>query len=144
MTTPPSPWSNTARTMRQRVDAAMDHMADLIKDALLDGIELPDEDEMPGDAPALIDPDELVARMRERVEQTLRHVAEGLNAGAGGEASRELFAELWREALKMAAELRLGAALGEAPPVAEAYHGAGPPDGEWARRYRVMHADDPE
>ena len=34
MATPPaSPWSHAARRMRQRVDAAMDHMADIIKDA---------------------------------------------------------------------------------------------------------------
>jgi hypothetical protein len=148
MTTPPSPWSGTARTMRQRVDAAMDRMADLIKNALLDGLEL-DEDEVPPAPLVAIDPDEFVRRMRERVERALRQVAEVLNdapettPAVTEEATFDLFTELWLEAMKVAAEVRLDAALGEPRPPAEP-HGAGPPEGQWARRYRLMHADDSE
>ena len=108
MSTPPSPWSGAARTMRQRVDAAMDRMADLIKDALLDGWEPPnDEGEMPVAPLVGIDPDEFVARLRERVERTLRQVADALNAAPGEspavteEATCDLFTELWLEALKV-------------------------------------------
>jgi hypothetical protein len=135
--------------MRQRVDAAMDRMADLIKNALLDGLELEDEDEVPPAPLVAIDPDEFVRRMRERVERALRQVAEVLNdapettPAVTEEATFDLFTELWLEAMKVAAEVRLDAALGEPRPLAE-HHGAGPPDGQWARRYRLMHADDPE
>jgi hypothetical protein len=135
--------------MHQRVDAAMDRMADLIKDALLDGLQFADEDDLAADPPVSLDPEEFVARMRERVEQSLRQVAELLNDAPDGSSARaeeavgEVFTELRLEALKVAAEMRLRAALGESVH-ATARHGAGPPDGEWARRYRLMHADDPE
>jgi hypothetical protein len=150
MTTPPSPWSRTARGMRERVDAAMDRMADLIKDALLDGPELYDEDEVPPSSLVGIDPNEFVARMRERVEGALRQVAEVLNDAPDesraltAEATRDLFTELGIEALQVAAQMRLDAALGEDRPAVGGRHGAGPPDGQWARRYRLMHADDDE
>ncbi len=141
---PPSPWSHAARTMRQRVDAAMDQMADLIKDALLDGLDFGDGDE-PAVAPLLpLSPDEFVRRMRERVERTLRQVAEVLNdapdesAAATEEATCDLFSELWLEALKVAEQMRLDATLAERMPDAE------PPEGEWAKRYRRMHTDDAE
>jgi hypothetical protein len=135
--------------MSRRVDAAMDRMADLIKNALLDGLELPDEDELPPAPLVAIDPDEFAARMRERVEQALRQVAEVLNDAANEspavteEATHDVFTELWLEALKVAAVMRIDAVLGEASPAARR-HGAGPPDGQWARRYRLMHADDSE
>ena len=146
MATSPSPWSRTARGMRERVDAAMDRMADLIKNALLDGLELTEEDEVAPAPVGPIDPDELVRRMRARVETTLRQVAVILNASpdesttAAEEATCDLFSELWLEALKVAAELRLGDGEDKEPePPAE-----GQPQGEWARRYRQMQADDPE
>jgi hypothetical protein len=148
MTTPPSPWSRTARGMRQRVDAAMDRMADLIKNALLDGPEFFDEDEVSAAPLIEMDPDEFAARMRPRVEQALRQVAEVLNEAPDqppaliAEATCDLFTDLGIEALKVAAEMRLDAALSEVRPAAEGRHGMGPPDGEWARRYRLMHADD--
>jgi hypothetical protein len=150
MVTPPSPWSRTARTMRERVDAAMDRMADIIKDTLLDGLELADEDEVPAASVESITPDEFVARMRERVERTLRQVADILNAAPDEssavteEATCDLFSELWLEALKVAAEMRCDAVPGDKKPAAERPPGAGSPDGEWARRYRRMHADDLE
>jgi hypothetical protein len=136
--------------MSERVDAAMDRMADLIKDALLDGWESNEEDELPAAPPGPIDPDEFVARLRERVERTLRQAADALNAApdessaVAEEATCDLFTELWLEALKLAAEMRLEAVLGGTEPRAHGPHGAGPPHGEWARRYRRMHDDDPE
>jgi hypothetical protein len=148
MTTPPSPWSRTARGMRQRVDAAMDRMADLIKNALLDGPEFSDEDEVPAAPLVWIDPDEFAARMRPRLERALQQVAEILNDAPDqppaltAEATADLFTELGIEAMKVAAQMRLEAALGEVRPAADGYDGMGPPDGEWARRYRLMHADD--
>jgi hypothetical protein len=150
MTTPPSPWSRTARGMRERVDAAMDRMADLIKDALLDGPDLSDEDGVPAAPLVWIDPDEFAERMRERVERALRQVAEVLNDAPDqppaltAEATRDLLTELSIEALKVAAQMRLDAALGEPSTPAAGHHGAEPPAGEWARRYRLMHADDEE
>jgi hypothetical protein len=143
-TRPASPWSRAARTMRQHVDAAMNHMADVIKDALLDGLEPGDEDDDVPVAPLTpLVPDEFVRRMRGPTERALRQVAEVLNAApyaapaAIDEATGELFTELWLEALQVAAQMRLDADLAGKPPDVE------PPQGEWARRYRRMHADDP-
>jgi hypothetical protein len=139
-----SPWSRTARTMRERVDAAIDHMADVIKDALLDGLDLGAErDGAPptGPLPA-ISPDEFVEQMRGRVEEVLRRTAHAVNAAPGDalltaseEETCDLFTALWLEALKTAAQMRLDAALAEKAPDAEE------PEGEWARRYRRMHAE---
>ena len=143
MSVPPSsPWSHAARTMRQRVDAAMDQMADIIKDALLDGFEFDDQEDVPAAPLVPLSPDEFVLRMRERVERTLRQVARVLNdapydsPAATDEATCDLFGELWLEALKVAAQMRLDATLTETMP------GVQLPPGEWARRYRRMHADD--
>lgn len=143
MAVPPrSPWSHAARTMRQRVDAAMDQMADIIKDALLDGIELGDEEDVPAAPLVPLSPDEFVQRMRERVERTLRQVARVFNdapddsPAAIEEATCDLFSELWLEALKVAAQMRLERTLTDAIPEVQL------PEGEWARRYRRMHADD--
>jgi hypothetical protein len=131
--------------MRQRVDAAMDQMADIIKDALLDGLDFADEEDVPAGPPlAPLPPDEFVRRMHERVERTLRQVAEILNdapdesSAAVEEATGDLFSELWLEALKVAAQMRLDATSAEKPPDPDL------PQGEWARRYRRMHADDAE
>jgi hypothetical protein len=124
--------------MRQRVDAAMEHIADLIKDALLDGLEFGDDEDEPP-APLLpLSPEQFVEQMRPRVERTLRQVAEVLNAApddspaATQEKAGDLFTELWLEALKVAAQLRIAATLAEELPLAEL------PQGEWARRYRLM------
>ena len=141
---PPSPWSHAACSMRQRVDAAMDQMADIIKDALVDGLDFGDEDEAPA-APLLpLSPDQFVLRMRERVEKTLRQVAQVLNeapdesAAAIEEATCDLFSELWLEALRVAEQMRLDATLADQKPDADL------PQGEWAKRYRRMHSDDAE
>ena len=139
---PPSPWSHAACSMRQRVDAAMDQMADIIKDAILDGFEFGDEEDVPAAPLVPLSPDEFVLRMRQRVEKTLRQVARVLNEApdespaATEEATCDLFSELWLEALKVAAEMRLEATLAEQLPQGEM------PEGEWAKRYRRMHADD--
>ena len=139
---PPSPWSHAACSMRQRVDAAMDQMADIIKDAILDGFEFGDEEDVPAAPLVPLSPDQFVLRMRERVEKTLRQVAQILNEApdespaATEEATCDLFSELWLEALKVAAEMRLEATLAEQLPQGEM------PEGEWAKRYRRMHADD--
>jgi hypothetical protein len=123
--------------MRQRVDDALDRMAEQIKDLLLDGLDLEDEPPAP-DLPPLA-PDEFVARMRGPVEEVLRRVAEALNAAPGGavpdaveEETADLFTRLWGTALHTGVRMRLDAALIEEPT-------DGPkPEGEWARRYRVM------
>jgi len=141
---PASPWSRTAGSMRQRVDAAMDHMADVIKDALLDGLEFgeDDDDDTPVAPLSPLSPDEFAARMRERVERTLGQVAAVLNAAgeaspaAVEEATCDLFTELWLEALRVAAHLRLETTLAAEGPEEEL------PEGEWARRYRRMIAED--
>ncbi len=52
------------------------------------------------------------------------------------EATGDLFTELWLESLQVAAQMRLEATLAAEDPVIEL------PDGEWARRYRRMVADD--
>lgn len=150
MATPPaSPWSHAARTMRERVDAAMDHMADVIKDTLLDGLETggPREEDPPAEPPPAlppISPEVFVAVMRARVEETLRQVAEAINAAPGDavqaaseEETCDLFSELWLEALRTGVQMRLDAAAAGQPAEAEPE-----PGGEWARRYRRMHADD--
>ena len=143
-TRPASPWSRAARGMRRRVDAAMDQMADIIKDALLDGLDLGDEEDVPVTPLLPVSPDEFVLRMRERVEKTLRQVARILNdapyesPAATEEATCDLFSELWLEALKVAGQMRLDATLADKMPDAEL------PQGEWAKRYRRMHADDAE
>jgi hypothetical protein len=129
--------------MRRHVDAAMNHMADAIKDTLLDGLAADDGDDTPLAPPLPLSPDEFVARMRGPVERTLRQVAEVLSAAPYAsptdteETTGDLFTELWREALRVAAQMRLEADLADKQPEVE------PPQGEWARRYRRMHADDP-
>jgi len=141
---PASPWSHAAHCMRQRVDAAMDHMADVIKDALLDGLELADDDDVPAAPVVPLSPDEFVEQMRPRVERAMRQVAQILNdapyesPAATEEATGEVFSELWLEALTVAARARLDATLAEQLPEVPS------PEGEWARRYRRMRADDPE
>jgi hypothetical protein len=129
--------------MSERVDAAMDHMADVIKDTLLDGLEFRDEDDdLPAAPLAPLSPDEFVERMRERVERTLRQVAEVLNEAPDEiparteEKTSDLFTDLWVEALSVAAQLRLEATLSEEQPATAL------PEGEWARRYRLMHSED--
>jgi hypothetical protein len=131
--------------MRQRVDAAMDQMADIIKDALLDGLEFGDDEDEARVVPLLpLSPDQFVLRMRERVEKTLRQVAQVINeapdesAAAIEEATCDLFSELWLEALKVAEQMRLDATLADQKPDADL------PQGEWAKRYRRMHSDDAE
>jgi hypothetical protein len=143
MSTPSaSPWSRAALSMRERVDSAMDHMADLIKDALLDGLEFSDEDEGAVAPLVPLSPDQFVERMRPRVDRTLRQLAQALNAAgdespaANDERTSELFHELWLEALKVAAQLRLESTLVEELPEVEL------PQGEWARRYRRMQTED--
>jgi hypothetical protein len=120
----------------------MDQMADIIKDAILDGFEFGDEEDVPAAPLVPLSPDEFVLRMRQRVEKTLRQVARVLNEApdespaATEEATCDLFSELWLEALKVAAQMRLEATLAEQLPEGEM------PEGEWAKRYRRMHADD--
>ncbi len=138
---PASPWSQAARCMRQRVDAAMDRMADVIKDALLDGLEFTDDENGPAAPLHPLSPDAFVQQMRPRVERALRQVAEILNDAVSespatiDEATGEVFSELWLEALRVAAQLRLGATLVE--PLGDEPL----PEGEWAKRYRRMHTD---
>ncbi|HKI30552.1 MAG TPA: hypothetical protein VKA46_01575 [Gemmataceae bacterium] len=139
---PASPWSRAAGGMRQRVDAAIDRMADAIKEALLDGLEFPDDEEVTPAPLVPLPPDRFVERMRERVEKTLRQVAEVLNAApddspaAIEEKTCDLFTVLWLESLQVAAQLRLEETLVEEQPEVEL------PQGEWARRYRRMIAED--
>jgi hypothetical protein len=134
--------------MQERVDAAMDHMADVIKDALLDGLGADGrpEGEAPAVPPALppIPTEAFVELMRARVEETLRQVAEAISAAPGDavlaaseEETCDLFTELWLEALRTGVRMRLDAAEAEKPADDE---DKGP--GEWARRYRRMHAGD--
>jgi hypothetical protein len=128
--------------MRERVDSTMEHMADLIKDALLDGLELSDDDDVPPAPLEPLSPEEFVERMRGRVERALRQVAEVLNAAPDESPARtadktsELFNELWLEALSVAAQMRLESTLTTELPEEEL------PQGEWARRYRLMVAGD--
>jgi hypothetical protein len=133
--------------MRRRVDAAMDHMADAIKDALIDGFDLGDDSDEEPAAESLppVLPEEFVEAMRGRVEQTLRKVAAAINVApgeavpaAGVEETCDLFTELWLEALRVGVRLRLEAA----DRLQDAYAAEEPPS-EWARRYRRMHAVDP-
>jgi hypothetical protein len=127
--------------MRERVDAAMDHMADLIKDALLDGLTLKDDEAAPATPPLYLSPEQFVERMRPQFESTLRQVAEVLSTSPDEssedtqEKTCELFSELWQDALALAAQMRLEPALTEELPEAEL------PQGEWARRYRLMVAE---
>jgi hypothetical protein len=131
--------------MRRRVDAAMNHMADLVKDLLLDGLPADDDVGMAlGPLPPLSS-EEFIEKMRPRVEQTLRQAAEAINAAPGDptqaaceEATCDLFTELWLLALRTGVQMRLAAAVAEEQEEDEV-----PPQGEWARRYRRMHAGDP-
>jgi hypothetical protein len=127
--------------MRQRMDAAMDHMADVIKDALLDGLEFSDDEDVPVAPLHPLSSEQFVEAMRPRVERALRQVADILNdalyesPAATEEATGEVFSELWLEALQVAAQARLAATLAEQPAEVPL------PDGEWAKRYRRMHSE---
>jgi hypothetical protein len=123
------------------MDTTMDRMADLIKDTLLDGME--GDDEVPAAISlAPVSADELIERLRPCLEQTLREVADRLNAVPGDslpdeilEETGELFSDLWAATLRTALQMRIESALAEEPTPPD----APPPQGEWAKRYRHMH-----
>jgi hypothetical protein len=123
-----------------RMNAALDRMADLIKNAMMDGfgVNRDEDDEEPFSELPPMSADEFVEVMRGPVEEALRQVAEAINdipEGLSDEAEErtcDIFTELWLESLRIAMRLRIDAALASEDP--SGVH----PLGEWARRYRRM------
>ena len=123
-----------------RMTAALDRMADLIKNAMMDGIgdNSDEEDEEPFSELPPMSTDEFLEVMRGPVEEALRQAAEALNDVPEGlspaveERTCDIFTELWLESLRIAMRLRIDAAIANEDP------NAARPLGEWARRYRRM------
>jgi hypothetical protein len=123
-----------------RVNTALDRMADLIKNAMMDGFGMTADEgeEEPFSELPPMSVEEFVAVMRGPVEEALRHAAEAINEipeGLSPEAEErtcDIFTELWLESLRAAMRLRIDAALANENPTAVR------PMGEWARRYRRM------
>jgi hypothetical protein len=141
----PVPWEKLVEELRRKIEAAFERVADAIKNAMLDGLE--EEPAGPGSGPSELPPlsrELFVKTLRGRVEEILGCVADAINQGsaepggvAGEERVGDLFAQLWQEALEIGMQMRLDAAVEELFPF-------GRPQGEWARRYRRMHAADAE
>jgi hypothetical protein len=125
-----------ANAMAARAQRNFDEYADGIKDSCLDlGRQLPADPttaELPG-----VDPAQLAAAMRVRVEATLREVADLLNEDDAGnweavteERVRDCFARLADETLAAALDLRVARVEAQLPPERSR--------GEWARKYRRL------
>jgi hypothetical protein len=118
------------------------HVADRVKDFLLDLGHDPDEDDYDGGAACplpTMDPDRFTEALRMPVDVALRRAAERLNEGPGGytlqkieEQVHAIFDELARPAIEEAFQQRMALAETDLPP-----EDGG---GAWARRYRRMMA----
>src|SRR5262249_25385362 len=138
-------WTTNLASVRERMEALLEHAADAIKDALLDW----EPDEEAGqtvggrsDLPQL-DPALFVAALLPQLEPVLWRMADAINdAPAGrilsvGEARvRELLADFCCAALETGVQMRLDAAETARPPRL-------PARGTWAWRWRRMHAAAP-
>jgi hypothetical protein len=136
----PTSWEKAARSLRDRVEETLDRWSEAVKDAILDW----DPDDEPTEPPLPLEelpplaPEQFVEALRGPVEETLRQVAETINAAPTGhlvaaseDRLTELFADLWCEALRVGIQLRLDAAEAARPDGEKL-------QGEWARRYRHM------
>jgi hypothetical protein len=123
-----------------RLNAALDRMADVIKDAMMDGFGMSrdEDDQEPFSELPPMSVDEFIEVMRGPVDEALRQAAEAINEipeGLSTEAEErtcDIFTELWLESLRVAMRLRIDEALANDDPTAAR------PLGEWARRYRRM------
>ncbi len=125
-----------ARLRRWFAEAA-ERAADAVKDFMLDwgAAEPPCQ---AAHALPRVPPEQLVAALRGRVEQTLLRVADAINRAPTGdivaaseEEVRGLFGELWWDALELGAKMRVEAGLSQLPPVPGGSEG-------WAAKYRRM------
>jgi hypothetical protein len=135
-------WKRLAAAMHGKFEDTLDHWADLLKNAVLDG-ELAEPNGPPpppllGELPSLT-PEELTLRLRAALAKTLKCVTEAVNGLEPGqplqpcqEAVADLFAELAWEAFELGLRMRLDAAT--------SVPGAGAPSGSWAEKYRRMKA----
>jgi hypothetical protein len=134
-------WKRLAAAMHGKFEDTLDHWADLLKNAVLDG-ELAEPNGPPppllGDLPPLT-PQEFAARLRASLAKTLQCVTEAVNELEPGqplqpcqETIADLFAELAWEAFELGLRMRLDAAA-RVPGVAS-------PSGSWAEKYRRMKA----
>jgi hypothetical protein len=124
-------------SLRDRADAAMERMADAVRDALLDWNT---DDDLPPEVAREplppVDPGQFVEVLRPEVEQTLAALAEVLNEApdarslpAGEPEVRRLLEGLVRQALERGRQLRIDAAVAGLPP-----------GGPWVEKYRRMQA----
>ncbi len=136
MSQQPSPsFGKIVGDARHTVEAALERAADAVKDAVLDWMT---EDEPPADAVDELPPldrEVFAEALRGRLDETLRQVADAINAAPTGavvaasqERVHDLFVALWCEALELGLRMRMEAA------------GREPPRGHWAKKFRAMRA----
>jgi hypothetical protein len=109
-------WQEILHTLRDQLDQKLNRLADVIKDALLDGgaaslSVATAQEPLPPLARA-----EFIEAMRGRVEQALGQMADVLDHADNAEGVREVLAELLWDALNLSARLRF---LASAPSTAQ-------------------------
>jgi hypothetical protein len=134
---------STCADARKLLSRQIEHMAETIKDALLDFG--PEEEIAPAAGVAVeelppLSPDRFVDALRGKVEDALGCMADAINEARGGqvvaaseERVRNLFADLWCDALEVGLRLRIDAAQAGFSRLQRA-------PGAWAEKYRCMRA----
>jgi hypothetical protein len=130
-----------------KAQGMLDRIADSVKDAVMDW-ELPalSDDQEPSEDSAAelppVAPAQLIQALQARVESTISSVAEAINANPTGRIGPEsedrvlgLIADLVEEALQVGLQLRITAVENLLPP-------SQMPEGQWARKFRFMLADE--
>jgi hypothetical protein len=136
-------WQTVIEELRNRLNDALDQIADTIKDSMLDWGE-PEEDEtqFPERTFVSLARSEFVEAMRAKVEDALARLADVIDDAPTGRlnlsheaAVAEIVTKLCCEALDTGIRLRPAGKPRNVPLPA-------PAAGEWARRFRQMHALD--
>ncbi|MBL8792326.1 MAG: hypothetical protein JNM56_00325 [Planctomycetia bacterium] len=143
----PTPTPAPVRLTRRLVDRVrgdqrhpLTRFTELVRDVLIDWDILDDQDDAtpPREDLPPMSPEAFVFALRYQMDETLRQVAEAINAAPTGDiigGSEEqvcrLLAEFWAKAMERGVLMRLEAAEALLPPGER-------PKGEWARRLRRM------
>jgi hypothetical protein len=109
-------WQEILHTLRGQLEQKLDRLADVIKDALLDGGAGGLHGEATREPLPPLARAEFIEAMRGRVEQGLGQMADVLDHADNAEGVREVLAELLWDALNLSARLRVAASAPAAAP----------------------------